>query len=490
MSGVARQAVVVSLSRFANYGLMLVSPIVLVRLLSIEDFGRYREFLVYSGVLLSFATFGITTSLLYFIPGRPENTWQFVKHTTHLTAVTSLLVILGLALADSVTHGAIVGHFLAPLIAYTFVFANVDFWEYLWLAKGRPVAVFAYTCGRLLARMTVVIAAAYFWRTVNAIIWSLVALESARLIASFVIWNLVRGDSGESAGGGWRQLMRFCLPNGGSLMLAMMNRYSGNIVVAKIMGPVALAHYTIGTYVEPIIVTLRNSLSDSMLPAMVNRSVTSPQDGVRLWQRGTVVASILLLPIGVVLARYAEILIVTGFSIKYLNAVPILQVFLLVLVRECFDFAIALKAINQTRYFLYGDAAAIVLNLVLIIVLIPVIGLVGAVVAYVISSYAEGIYLGWWVTRLYRVPARHFVPWREVSKVALASALALVVTYRTHWIAHLGLAGVVLGCALYVPLYAWLLQILNVQEARELMGRLRLRIAVYVPLLKTRSGEM
>ena len=51
MTGIAKQAVVVSLSRFANYGLVLVSPIVLVRLLTVGEFGRYREFLVYSSVL-------------------------------------------------------------------------------------------------------------------------------------------------------------------------------------------------------------------------------------------------------------------------------------------------------------------------------------------------------------------------------------------------------------------------------------------------------
>ena len=34
-----------------NYGLVLISPMVLVRLLSADDFGRYREFLVYAGLL-------------------------------------------------------------------------------------------------------------------------------------------------------------------------------------------------------------------------------------------------------------------------------------------------------------------------------------------------------------------------------------------------------------------------------------------------------
>jgi O-antigen/teichoic acid export membrane protein len=483
MAGVAKQAVVVSVSRFANFGLMLISPIVLVRLLSVEDFGRYREFLVYSGTLLSFATFGITTSLLYFVPGRPEHTWQFVKHTTHLTAITSVVVAIALIGADRASGGAVVGAFLIPLVAYVLAFANVDFWEYLWLATGRPMAVFAYTSGRLTARMAVVIGAAYFTRSVTVIIWSLVALEFSRLLLSAVVWSTVRKDRDEPLSDGWRGMIRFCLPNGGSLLLGIMNRYAANIVVAKVMGPAALAHYTIGTYVEPIVSTLRNSLSDAMLPSMVSRATSAQSEAVLLWQRGAVVASILLLPIGALLVRYADTLVVTAFSGGYRSSVPILQIFSLVLVRECFDFAVALKAVNQTRYFLFGDVAAIVLNLILLAVLMPSLGLVGAVTAYVISSYTEGLYLCWWVTRLYGVPARRFIPWKNFLKVALASALGLGMTCIPLWSARFALLNVMVGSAFYLIAYALLLQLLRVEEAQQLLLRLRRRISPVIPYL-------
>ena len=67
MAGIAKQAAVVSLSRFANYGLVLFSPIVLVRLFTVGEFGRYREFLVYSSVLASITAFSIPNSLLFFV---------------------------------------------------------------------------------------------------------------------------------------------------------------------------------------------------------------------------------------------------------------------------------------------------------------------------------------------------------------------------------------------------------------------------------------
>ena len=71
MTSLARQAMVVTASRLLNQGLMVLSPLVLVRLLTVDDFGAYREFLLYATVLGNLAAFSLPNSLLYFIGGQP-----------------------------------------------------------------------------------------------------------------------------------------------------------------------------------------------------------------------------------------------------------------------------------------------------------------------------------------------------------------------------------------------------------------------------------
>jgi O-antigen/teichoic acid export membrane protein len=487
MAGIAKQAAVVSLSRFANYGLVLISPIVLVRLLTVGEFGRYREFLVYSSVMASIAAFSIPNSLLYFVPADPTRSWQYVRQTVQLTALTSFAVAICVVMADLASGGTFIGKQLWPVTIYVLVFTNIDFWEYLWLATRRPIAVFAYTSGRLVSRMLVVISLAYFFHQVEIVLWGLIALESVRLVASAAAWKIAAPKAGTPAPrpGDWRQLLHFCLPIGGSNLLSMSNRYAASIFVAKAMGPVALAHYTIGTYVEPIIITLRNSLSDALLPAIVNRGNRSRGEAVTLWQRGTVIAAILLLPIGCLIERYADTLIVTVFSSTYQAAVPVLRIFLIVLIRECFDFPMALKAINKTRYFLYGDVAAIVVNLALLVALVPTWGLVGVTVAYVISHWLQGFYLGWCTTHLYDMRVRDFIPWAEMSKVALAATLPLALTYGSYLTDHLKFFGVVVGSMVYLPTYALLLWIFRVGEAHTLLKRVRERLVNYLPMLRS-----
>ncbi|MGC1386708.1 MAG: oligosaccharide flippase family protein [Steroidobacteraceae bacterium] len=466
---------------------MLISPIVLVRLLTVGEFGRYREFLVYSSVLASIAAFSIPNSLLYFVPADPARSWQFVRQTVQLTALTSFTVVLCVVIGDLASGGNVIGKQLWPVAIYVIVFANIDFWEYLWLATQRPIAVFAYTSGRLVSRMLVVITLAYFFHQVEIVLWGLIALESVRLCASALAWQLAAPKAGMPAPrpGDWRRMLHFCLPIGGSNLLSMSNRYAASVFVAKAMGPVALAHYTIGTYVEPIIITLRNSLSDALLPAIVNRGNRSQVEAVTLWQRGTVIAAILLFPIGCLIERYADTLIVTVFSSTYQAAVPVLRIFLIVLIRECFDFPMALKAINKTRYFLYGDVAAIVINLTLLVALVPTWGLVGVTTAYVISSWLQGLYLGWCTTQFYEIPVRKFIPWAEMSKVVLAAALPLALTYGSYMTDHFKLFGVIMGSTLYLPAYALLLRIFHVREAHILFERVRERLLTYMPTLRT-----
>jgi O-antigen/teichoic acid export membrane protein len=163
----------------------------------------------------------------------------------------------------------------------------------------------------------------------------------------------------------------------------------------------------------------------------------------------------------------------------------VLRIFLIVLIRECFDFPMALKAINKTRYFLYGDVAAIVVNLALLVLLVPTWGLVGVTVAYVVSNWLQGFYLGWCTTKFYDMRVRDFIPWAEMSKVALAAILPLALTYGSYLTEHLKLFGVIIGSMMYLPAYALLLWIFRVGEAHSLLKRVRERLANNVPILRT-----
>ena len=460
-----------------NQGLVVISPILLVRLLTVEEFGRYREFLLYAGLLTTICAFGINNSLLYFIPSRPDSVRQMVRQAVTMTLGTSLLVVGVTVLADYVSNGAILGAVALPVALYVLLFVNLDFWEYYWLAQKRPAPVFAYTTGRLIARILVVVTAASIWRDVMPIIWSLIALEATRITISFVAWQRAGRsvDSADRAGqeSCWREQFFYCLPLGLSLILVTLNKSLGNLFVTKTLGVVALAHYAIGTHIQPVIGVLRNSVSDAVLPELAALKNTKGEGALALWRRSTVVSMILLTVAGVVLFEFAHTFVVTLFSPSYEPAVLIFQIYLLVLVREVFDFGVALRAVNKTAPIVTASLFAILLNLLLLVTVLPIWGLPAAALAFVISRFTEGVVLGRSTMRAYNIGIKDLARWGDLGRVALAALLASVVFYGSFWIDHFGLVGVVLGGAVFTSLFIVLLLAFRVPEAVAILGRLR-----------------
>lgn len=470
---------IISITRFMNQGLVVISPILLVRLLTVEEFGRYREFLLYAGLLTTFCAFGINNSLLYFIPARPNNVRQMVRQATVMTFGTSLVVIGITLLADYLAKGAILGTLQLPVALYVLLFVNLDFWEFYWLSLKRPLPVFAYTTGRLIARILVVVTAATIWRDVMPIVWSLIGLETIRIVGSWFAWRRATSRTQSETGepiveqSCWNEQFRYCLPIGLALILVTLNKSLGNLFVAKSLGLVALAHYAIGTHIQPVIGVLRNSVSDAVLPELAALKSTKGEAALELWRRSTIVSMILLTAAGVVLFEFAHTFVVTLFSPSYEPAVLIFQIYLLVLVREVFDFGVALRAANRTAPIVTSSLFAILLNLLLLVTVLPIWGLPAAALAFVISRWTEGLVLSRSTLRAYDIGIGELARWRDLGKVALAALLASIVFYGSFWLDHFGLIGVVLGSAVFMALFVVFLVALRVPEATAMLGRFR-----------------
>jgi O-antigen/teichoic acid export membrane protein len=473
MSGLGNRTAILTLSRLASYGLQLISPIFLVRLLTVADFGRYREFLLYAAILQAFAQFSINDSLLYCVPANPHSPWRLARQTALLTLCSSVLVVLVLVALDSSSGGQLVNGYVVPLAAYTLFSVNLDFWEYFWLANGRAQPVFFYSAGRLAVRVLVVVITASRTHDFHAVIWALVALEAARLVAAGIAMLAVdRSRREPPLREPWRDQLRFCIPSGTASLLAMLNRNVSNVIVARSLGAVALAQYAIGRFGEPVVATVRNSVSAVILPEMVrkDRDKQTGSTALALWQKATVVNAIMLFPIAVLVARYAQPLVVMVFGSSYLSAALIMQIYMLVVIRECFDFAPALRAVNRTRPLVESNVAGLVACTVAMLVLIPVAGLAGAMIAFVIASYVDVTWLGWRTLQAYGVRLRELLPWWSIARTALAAAVASVLIANSVWTEVFGRAGIMLAGLAYLAAFALLLQVMRIPEAMVLQA--------------------
>jgi O-antigen/teichoic acid export membrane protein len=239
-----------------------------------------------------------------------------------------------------------------------------------------------------------------------------------------------------------------------------------------LLGAVALAQYAIGRFGEPVVTTVRNSVSAVILPEMVRKDRGQATGGaaLALWRKATVVNTIMLFPVVVLVARYAEPLVTLVFGASYVSAALVMQIYMLVVIRECFDFAPALRALNRTRPLVESNVAGLLTCTTAMLVLIPLDGLAGAMIAFVIASYVDVTWQGWRVLQAYRVPLRELLPWWSIAKVALAAAGAGLLIVSSVWTEAFGRLGIALAGVAYVTAFALALLMMRIPEAAVLQA--------------------
>jgi O-antigen/teichoic acid export membrane protein len=157
------------------------------------------------------------------------------------------------------------------------------------------------------------------------------------------------------------------------------------------------------------------------------------------------------------------------FGASYATAALIMQIYMLVVIRECFDFAPALRAVNRTRPLVESNIAGLLACSAAMLLLIPVAGLAGAMFAFVIASYVDVTWLAWRTLNAYGVGVRDLLPWRSIGKVALAAAMASVLILSSAWTDLFGHAlGMLSGGLIYLAAFALLLQLMRIPEAMVL----------------------
>jgi O-antigen/teichoic acid export membrane protein len=226
---------------------------------------------------------------------------------------------------------------------------------------------------------------------------------------------------------------------------------------------------------------VRNSISDVLLPEMAGAGNLASEAALKLWQRSTVVFAILLLPTAIVLGCFAEPVIGAVFSKQYLPAVPVFQVYLLMLVRECFDFDLALRAAGQTSKALSAHVLTLVLNLSLAIVLVHGLGVIGAAIAAVTARMLSGGYLAHKVATIVGVRTRAVFPWGDLFRVMVSAVLAGLTLLPALAYPHYGWAGIISSVAIFVIVFLLLLRAFAVAEIRRIYSVIGRRLGLQHP---------
>jgi O-antigen/teichoic acid export membrane protein len=452
MSSFVSRGAVLASARLLNQALALLSPLLLVRLLEIAEYGRYRQFMTTAMFITSLAGFALSANLNYLIARSPERESVDISNTCLLMLGVSIVSALVIVLTRQWIVPPEISSAWALLAMYVFLFLNLEVLVSYWLAHGKSVQVMGYTLAVTVWRIATLLAATYWLRDVELIFIVIVCSEAIKNLWIYV-WLRRRGllvfrwDSHAM-----REQVRLVAPLGAGSVLYKLNDF-GKVVVGNQMGPVPLAIYSTAAYQVPLVNIVQGALADVIIPDMVKRSKKDPAQGLLLWKRAQVLIFAAICPAWVLLTYWAEPLVRLLFTEAYVAATPYFQVFLLLMVRQCFQFSTPLRSVADNASFAHANLIALAINAGLIVALMPRYGLWGPTLGLVVGQTFTSIYLGARVLKRYQLPLSQLCQWDKLGLALASSLVALAALHATQMYLPRTTLGMLAGLVVFALVY-------------------------------------
>ncbi|WP_395844894.1 lipopolysaccharide biosynthesis protein [Archangium violaceum] len=420
------------LARLFTAGLTLSIPLVLARVLSLEEYGTYYQLFLIATTLYYVLPFGVVQSLYYFLP-RSEEKRPWLGQTLLFMSVAGVVaagfvwVLIG-PLAKHFDNPALLAH-RGTLAAYTAFLLGSFPLEISLTSQGRTKqSALAYLVSDALRAATMVVPCLLGFG-LRGMMLAVAGFAFLRYVAAWVV--VPRGSSGPLLRPGlWRQQLVYAAPFGAAMALAIPQQNAHLYMVAGAVAPALYALYRVGCFQLPVVDLLYTPTSEVLMVRLGELDkLGRMEEGVVAFREAAGKLAFVFLPFAAFLFAAAPEFIGALFGAKFLPAVPIFRVSVVGVVLAILPMDGVLRARGHTRAIFLSYLLKAVVTAPLVWFGVKRFGMMGGVVSWAV---AEVVGKG---ALLVRVPAalstptrtlriRDIIPWRELGKASLAAVAA------------------------------------------------------------------
>ena len=425
--------------------LLFVSRIILVRGLTETEYGLYSLAYVLFEIFLVVSAFGLQTGLARQIgfhrgKGDTERAADLVQSGLRLGAVIGVLCALALFLASDVLSSevfhmpglsrpvkvfALAVPFFVLVHILTSVFRGFD--------MAQPAVYFRDILRNVLFCLILGIVAA-LGLSLMAAVWAFVA-SVALALAAFVAYAVKRSPVSLSLRRKavptrpvMKDLLLFSLPLLAVILLQRIATWTDTLMIGGFMTPQDVGLYNAALPLTHLLPVFLDALAFLYLPLMSQLYARGQNEEIR--RAYTVVTKWIFavsLPVLLVFALFPEAALNIVFGSHYMAAAPALRILSLgFFTHNLLGLnGITLMAAGNTRFLGWSALAALILNIVLNVVLIPPLGIKGAAIATASSLALRNVLIS---VKLYSSIRVHPFT-RNYLKPAIASAAVVAVIY-------------------------------------------------------------
>ncbi|HEU4645423.1 MAG TPA: hypothetical protein VFS80_07650, partial [Burkholderiales bacterium] len=423
--------------------LQFLLPVVLVRCLEPDAFGEYRLLWLAVGTVMAILTQAMPGSLYYFLPrSGAEEKRLYVNQALLVLGAAGALAAWAVSpwnpwLPDKLA-GLARHEFVVPAFVLLWVMASLL--DLLPTVEERVAFQVRATAGLAALRALALSAAAALTGELAPVLAVLLAFVACKV--GVLLWYIARHHG---LRGPWlrpRALARqvgLVAPFGAASALYSLRLQADLWAAAALHTVASFAAFSIGAMLAPLITVLRKSVSHAFLPSMSrSQAAGEVRAMLELNSRANVMVGAAALPLLAFAFAFAEEAVTLVFTAHYLEAAPVMRVYIVGLAALVVELASLTFLLQQGGFVLRLSAAALALSVALSVLGALAFGLPGAALGSTAAVYLDAAVTLRRLAQRTGVPLGELQDWRALGLLAAFAALAaaLAWTFVQHLLPH------------------------------------------------------
>lgn len=423
-----RQSAALFAAKSAGFGIRILLPVVLVRLLTKADVGAYFQFFLIEAVVLTVFQLGAAQALFYFVPRDERNAGAYLVNSLGLSVLFMAVGFGCLAPFHADLAGqtglAMLSEFFGRLAAYTVLVMILAVFEAYTTVRGWVAATALWDVGRQVAATAATIAAAWIWRDLEHVIDALIVVRLLSVLAMAAWIHFARrGFAAENRRVNLAAQVRYGAVLGLTGMLVTVAMRFHELFVNRYYDIETYAVYAAGIRQIPVLQFFTNSMAMVTLARFSELEKAGDWVGIKaLWNRYHAATWGLGVPVTILMVLAAKPLILLMFTADYAGAAPIFRLNAVAMFYMVLNPTLVLRAMDRNDLSLKINLATVVVLPLLLYAGMKAWGLTGIIAAHGLALIAG---------RLANHAALNRVAGAHLPAVPTAAALGAF--YRDTW---------------------------------------------------------
>ncbi|WP_447979444.1 lipopolysaccharide biosynthesis protein [Candidatus Nitrospira bockiana] len=451
-----------------------VTPFLLVRTLSQDEFGLYKQIFLIYATLVQVLPFGLVPSLYYFLAIKKDKRTSYVLNTQVVVAIitvtSGILLVLFKETVARVVGNAVISEYSIEIALYSGLMVLSASTEAILIVDGykRPAAIVS-VASEVLKSFGLLVPVLLF-RDLHVMMWVLIGVGVVRCIGltGYLAGSRSADEQPLTVPERKEQLV-YSAPFGMAVVLMVLQASLDKYVVSSTAGVVGFAIYSVGMFQLPLVAIMQQSFAEATLPEMARAARHgTAQEVISIWHSTAKYLALVFIPASMLLFVIRNEFIEVLFTDAYKASIPIFSVAVFALPLNAILPDGVLRAYGDTKKILLITCVSCLAMGVLVYPLIELAGLAGAAMSWLLSLALNRYLLLLRSSQLLGIGFRELLPWKTYGTVWQQALIAAVIVEAMKSIVQVSAhARLTLGLALFLAIYAALLLRSNLIQERH-----------------------